>query len=254
MSAYAKMKEAAQEYLPIALKMALIKRPNPEFMWWMTEITKFTPDIATLELYRWQLMFVTDDLKRDHPQHDLLGEEAKSAFPGFTVKKFHFWQPKNPFFGYVPMALEDGYTNPVVGFPPVANIKGEVYVIRPQRFLALDRLKQNGIEYERHRVRLVVPYRKVELLKDHNLDPSFGIQELFARSEYAGSSIRTSEETTCIIRAWMYIGKPQYWDPLLSAFDCDSVETFTSKNRIDEKGRRWLQDYYNVRRLPLPMK
>lgn len=249
-----KMQEAAKEYLPIGLKMALVKRPNPEFMWWMNEITKFTPDIATLEEYHWQLIFTPDELKRDHVQHHRLGEDSKFKFPAFTVKKFHYWNPKNPLEGMIPMALVDGYVNPVPWFPPVASIKGEIYMIRPQRFLDIDRYYQNGIEYQRHRIRLVVPYRSVKLLKDHTLDPRFGVTTAINRSEYVGSSIVTSEEITCIIRAWMYIGKPSYWDPLLNSHGYDPVETFTSKNRVDEKGRRWLTEYYSVRRPPLPPK
>jgi hypothetical protein len=143
----------------------------------------------------------------------------------------------------------DGFQNPLPFFPPIAKIKGEVYKVRPQQFhLELDRYRQNTVEYRRERVRLIVPYRKVEFLRDHNLDPSFGVQEAFSRSDYTGSSVKTSEEVVAIIRAWMYIGEPKYWDPLISAYDYGHIETFRAKNR------RWLQEYYNIRRPPLPPK
>lgn len=211
------------------------------------DATKFTPDIAILEEYEWQLYFATDETKKDHLKHSLVGAESEYKFPGFTQQGYNYWDHQAPFLPPIPMKATSP-ENLLPFFPPVAKIKGEVYAIRPQRFLELDRYKQNTVEYQRERVRLIVPYRKVLWLKDHNLDPAFGVQEVFARSRYAGSSIKTSEERVAIIRAWMYIGKPEFWDPLISAYDYTSVETFHAKNR------RWCDIYYSIRRPPLPAK
>lgn len=221
--------------------------PDLEFLWQMYEATKFTPDIAKLEKYAWQLIFVTDQLKEGHLHNAKLGPEASYRFPAFTQQGFHYWDTPIPFLPPVPMKVE--YTiNPVKGFPPIAKIKGEVHLIRPQQFMTLDRYKQNTVEYQRERIKLVVPYTPVKLLKDHNLDPRFGVQEVFCRSDYKGSSVALDRETTCTIRAWMYTGKPDFWDPLINAFDYKAVETFHSKNR------RWCQEYYNLRRPTLPLK
>jgi hypothetical protein len=222
--------------------------PDPEWLWRVYEATKFTPDIARLEEYEWQLIFVADGLKKDHVHHHRLGERLPRMIPAFTQKNFHFWQPQAPFIDPVPLEVPEGYTNMMPFFPPVAKIKGEVYAIRPQTFMDLDRMNQNGVEFFRRRIRLVVPYRKVVFLRDHNLDPSFGVQELLSRSEYTGSSIKTSEELTCILRAWMYIGKPEFWDPMISAYDWGPVEHYNSNKR------RWAETYYHIRRPPLPTK
>lgn len=211
------------------------------------EDTKFTPDISVLEEYEWQLYFAPDETKKDHLKHHLVGDEREYKFPAFTQQKYNYWNHAAPFLPPIPMRSETP-VNLMPYYPPIAMIKGEVYAIRPQRFLELDRYKQNGVEYQRERIRLVVPYRKVLWLKDHNLDPSFGVQELFNRSAYAGSSVKTSEERVAIIRAWMYIGKPQFWDPLISAYDYSSVEVFNAKNR------RWCDQYYSIRRPQLPPK
>lgn len=207
------------------------------------EETKFTPDISKLEMYEWQLFFAPDELKKDHVKHALLGDDKQYKFPAFTQKGYHFWQANAPFDA--PVAMETEPVNVSPFFPPVAKIKGEIYAIRPQRFLDLDRYRQNTVEYERQRVRFVVPYRKVLWLKDHNLDPSFGVQDEFSRSRYTGSSVTTSEERVAILRAWMYIGKPEFFDPLISAYTHSPVETFHAKNR------RWCETYYNLRRPPL---
>lgn len=211
------------------------------------EDTKFTPDVSTLEEYEWQLYFAPDETKKDHLKHDLIGSDRQYKFPGFTQQNYHYWAHAAPFLPPIPL-VPAAPVNLLPFFPPVAKIKGEVYAIRPQRFLELDKYKQNGVEYQRQRIRLIVPYRKVLWLKDHNLDPSFGVQDVFSRSRYTGNSTKTSEEYVAIIRAWMYIGKPEFWDPLISAYDYTSVETFYAKSR------RWCEQYYNIRRPPLPPK
>lgn len=214
--------------------------PEQSLLMAALEETKFTPDIAILEEYEWQLYFAPDETKKDHVKHGLLGDEREYKFPGFTQKGYHFWQSQAPFNPPIPMHTAEVNISPF--FPPVAKIKGEVYAIRPQRFLSLDRYRQNTVEYQRERIRLIVPYRKVVWLKDHNLDPAFGVQELFARSAYNGSSIKTSEEHVAVIRAWMYFGKPAFWDPLISAYDYQPVEVFHGK------ARRWCPEYYSIRR------
>lgn len=222
--------------------------PAPEFMYHMLEQTKFTPDIAVLESYEWQLLFAPDELKTDHTKHTLLGEESRYKFPGFTQKMFQFWEPPTPFVSPIPLETTDSFVQNITGFPPAARIKGEVHLVRPQRFMELDRFRQNTVEFRRQRIRLIVPFRHVEFLKDHNLYPEFGAQGYFGREGYSGRSVRTSTEITCTIRAWMYIGIPSYWDPLITTFDYKAVETFTAK------ARRWCQEYYNIRRPPLPPK
>lgn len=222
-----------------------------EFRLQMLEASKFTPDIAKLEQYDWQLLFVSDELKRDHMMHQKIGHPeygTQFQFPAFTQASYHYWDPPEAWSSPVPMKVE-GFTNPLPFFPPIAKIKGEVHLIRPQLFhLELDRYRQNTVEFRRERIRLTVPYRKVEFLKDHNLDPDFGVQDLFSRSEYTGSSVKTSEERVAIIRAWMYIGEPKYWDPLINGYDYGHVEAFQSNRR------KWCPEYYHIRRPNLPPK
>lgn len=219
--------------------------PDTSKIWTALDETKFTPDIARLEEYSRHLIFVADELKKDHLHHDKLGNGCEPWFPAYTQKNFQFWQPNNPLLSPIP-------TKPVGDrvpwFPPYAKIKGEVYSIPSGHFTVLDRYKQNTVEYQRERVRLIVPYRAVVWLKDHNLDPAFGVQETFCRSAYEGSSIRHSDEAVHLIWAWMYIGKRSFWDPLLQAYDYSAVETFNSRRR------RWCETYYYIRRPALPQK
>ncbi len=241
--------------------------PPRQFFTSMLEASKFTPDIAKLELYEWQLLFAPDELKRDHYKHSLLGTEAQYKFPAFTQASYHFWDPPEAWNSPVPLKVE-GFRNALPFFPPIAKIKGEVHMIRPQQlWKELDPYRQNTIEYQRERVRLIVPYRYVKFIKDHSIDPEFlregaydhrldteekpvslASQMNTTTINYQGSSVKTSEERVAILRAWMYIGIPQYWDPLINGYDYGHVESFHSKNR------KWCDTYYNIRRPPLPPK
>lgn len=214
------------------------------------EATKFTPDIDILQERERNLLFVCDELKKDHPQHRLLGD-AQFCFPAYTEKSFRFWENDDPTEHRIPMLEPDGSPlhNQYTHFPPVAKIKGELYAVKAEEtFLKLDPYKENTVQFVRQRVKLVVPYRKVVWLKDHSLDPDFGVYTGHNRLDYNGSSVKHSAEKTCIIRAWMYIGKPEFWDPILTAYNWKAVEHHHSDKR------RWCETYYSIRRPPLPQK
>lgn len=211
------------------------------------QLTKFTPDIDILEQYEWQLIFAVDALKRDHLNYNKLGVETKQFFPAYTQKSFMFWDG-GPLMPEIPMVSEhNGILSRIVGMPPVAKIKGEVYAIRPRMFIDLDTMYENTVQFQRERVRLVVPYRKLVWLRDKDLDPQFGVQQALGQAALTKSIMHTPE-TTCIIRAWMYIGKPAFWDKLLTPYAFTAVESHHSENR------RWCETYYNIRRPKLPPK
>lgn len=210
-------------------------------------LTKFTPDIDILEGYEWQLVFVADELKKDHAKHHLMGVEAKYNFPAFTQKSFTYWTGP-PWDSPIPMRAEhDSILSRIVGMPPVAKIKGEIYSIRPRSFIDLDTYKENTVQFQRERVRLVVPYRKLLWLRDKDLDPLFKVQQALGQAALTKSIMHTPE-TTCIIKAWMYIGRPAFWDPLLTTYEYSAVESHHSNTR------RWCETYYNIRRPQLKAK
>lgn len=202
--------------------------------------TQYTPDVDVLEEYEWQLLFVVDELKKDHIKNGMLGADAEYKCPAFTQQDMQFWQAATPFASPIPMVAS--LSASVTGFAPAAKIKGQVYKIRPQVLFRLDKDRQNTVEYIRKRVRLIVPYRMVVWVKDHNLDPAFGAVGPFHRSEYSHKSIKHSQERVAIIRAWMYLGNPEFWDNIITAYTHRPVEVFSSKNR------RWCNQYYHIRR------
>lgn len=218
--------------------------PSREEVYAELSRTKFTPDLALLEEYEWQAVFVTDELKKKFLKHELLGEDKRYLFPAFTQKNYHYWESASPLEGAIPFEVSQ-LRNPIVGWPPIAKIKGEVYLIRPQRFLDIDTYKQNTVQYVRDRIRLVVPFRRIQWVKDR-YGPE--VAEFFRNpDQFHNNKTFTTDEHTYIVRAWFYSGRPEYWDPIITAYDYGHVETFHSKNR------RWADTYYAIRR-PLPTK
>lgn len=208
--------------------------PPKEWFQYARMASQRTPDIAKLEEYEYQLYFACDETQVKHLKHSLIiGSEL--VCPAFTQSAFNYWTPNVPFLPAVPMKAE-GYKNLLPGYPPIAKIKGELHLIRPQRFIELDNYKENGVQFLRERIRLIVPYRKVYWLKDISVPPlDADITTL------EGSSIVLSTERVVTIRAHMYSGIPEYWDKLISNFDYTAVQSFQAKNR------RWCPEYYQLR-------
>lgn len=214
------------------------KLPDPEFFWSASNSNRYTPDIAQLEAHEWQLYFACDETQRGHLKHDLIGEHEDKC-PGFTQKSFNYWDHDAPFMPPIPMAA-NGFHNSLPGYPDICKIKGRILKIRPQAFLKLDEYKENGVQFRREKVRILVPWRQLEFIKDPYRPPEWIEQVL---------SLQTglTYEKVHVIRAWMYVGVPQYWDKMISVFDYRSVQTFEAKNR------QWCHQYYQYRK-PVPAK
>lgn len=202
--------------------------------------TMYTKDIAVLEQHSWQLYFACDETQLGHVKQSLLGQNEYKC-PGFTQRAYNYWDG-GPVFGAVPLEAEEGYHNTMPNYPDVAKIKGQLLLIRPQAFLGLDSWKENGVQYTRAKVRIIVPFRSLRYIHDKNIpDPEI---EYISESGHIG---RTYEKV-CTVRAWMYIGVPEFWDKLISNYDWGSVPTFQARNR------NWCRTYYQVRRPNPPTK
>lgn len=219
--------------------------PNPNWFLYASGESKYSPDIAKLEEYEFQLLFSCDETQIRHVKHSLI-EDGAYVCPAFTQGSFNYWLPEAPFLPPVPMeAMEYGkYSMP--NTPPKAKIKGELHAIRPYKFIALDNYKENGVQFQRKRVKLIVPYRMVKWLNDpsvvpFDMDPAVALQENPYVANGNVPSIYTTKEKVVIIKAWMYIGIPKYWDKLISAFYYSSVKSFQAKNR------QWCKEYYQLR-------
>ena len=231
-----------------ALKKVLhgYKTPTKHELLWDLKQTEFTPDVARLEEYEFQFLFCPDETMRGGKDYPLIED---SAFIGhaFTRKSYEFWLKDLGEFSFG-IPLEETPTSGIIGnWPKPHKIKGEIHLIRPHQFFALDMKRMNGVQFIRKRVHLLLPSRQVLWLKDPDISgyhPS-AVKVFNGRTEdtyYEKDSIVTSNERVDIVKAWMYVGRPEFWDNQLDAgyTGHKSVHTYQSK-------KIWLGEYYQYR-------
>lgn len=178
----------------------------------------FTPDYAWLETKMYQIVFLYNQIMTGHPKHnEFIIEGTGMLGTAFTQEGCYEMFIKNLGEESFPIVVEDRRkeepgiwfktvsTDPLVrnvhavnrGPHPFATrlgrIKGELYAFKPNQLLGLDKYLQNGIEFRRTRVKTVIFYFKHDKVND------------------------TWQKAAYIVRAWMYIGLPEYWDDLLDA-------------------------------------
>lgn len=152
----------------------------------------FTPDIAKLERYKYQLIFVYDETMFGHPQAQLLKDKASLLSKAITKNQYTMWKRKLGKETY-PVAMDKKFHNLLS-----APIKGELYRMRPKHFIELDSYKDNGVRYYRKRIDIVVPWKEVVRHKTTNV-------------------VITKAERKTEVKAWMYIGVPDFWEEVLDA-------------------------------------
>jgi hypothetical protein len=168
---------------------------------WRAKV-QFTPDGNFLSQQAYQPFFVYDRLMEGYEEHGKISELVVPLTQiGFTVSRFNHWR-KNLGKLSFPIALS---TTDKPGNPPWADlvretswfkdappaiIRGIVYSIRSESFYELDRLYRNGVQFERKKVKISIPYR--------------------AKKENGGAAYNLK------LWCWMYVGKPDYWEDQLN--------------------------------------
>jgi len=187
----------------------------------------FTPDIWKLEQYMRQLIFVPDDMKSGGRLNRLLTETSWTPTPlhptCYTHDDYTFWKKDLGDASYPVVLPKDyrpsGYIRKDV-IP--AAIKGELWAIRPSGFLALDKQRQNGVQFRRERVMIKYPWRELGWSKTQPV-PKISHLEYF---------------TT--VTAWMYIGVPEYWDNQIGGiFQTSQMDVFEHDVPKD-----WVNKFY----------
>jgi AIG2-like family. len=201
--------------------------PSKHEVDWLNESVRHSPDLGKLEQYEFQLLFSPDETQRGYPQYPLI-EDSVFLCHAFTQKTYNYWQQRD---GQL-IPLEADKPAAVKYFPPSLRIKGEVHAIRPYQFRDLDTWKQNTVQYNRKRVKLLIPHR--EVIVDDYYDEDGKELPLCLQ----GKKGIVGPEQIHIIRAWMYVGRDEYWDELLTPFNFHAVQHHMSR-------RPWLKEYYS---------
>lgn len=201
--------------------------PSKHEVDWLNQSVQYTPDNAKLEEYEFQLLFSPDETQRGYPQHSLI-EDSVFMTHAFTHRLYNYWQQRD---GQL-IPLEASAPAAVKYFPPSLRIKGEVHAIRPYQFRELDTWKQNTIQYTRKRVKLIVPYRQV-IVKDYYDTDGRELPLCLQGKKGVLSPVQLH-----VVKAWMYVGNDDYWDPLLNAYNFTKVQHHESR-------QPWLKEYYS---------
>lgn len=201
--------------------------PNQFEVDWLCESVRHSPDLGKLEQYEFQLLFSPDETQRGYSQYSLI-EDSVFMCHAFTQKLYNYWQQRD---GQL-IPLEASAPAAVKYFPPSLRIKGELHAIRPYQFRQLDIYKGNTVQYTRKRVKLLIPYRKVIVNDYYDEDGKELPRCLQGKKGVHGP------EQIHVVRAWMYVGRDEYWDPLLDAYHFRKVQHHTSR-------REWLKEYYS---------
>jgi hypothetical protein len=223
------------------------KIKSPEVKRTILRPSEFTPDLAILEQYQTAVLFVADEWMRDRRRNFVLDDEGvKREGRAFTMPHFDYrvfqgqYEPD-----HVPVPIRNGYANGH-GF----KIQGEVISMPPALFLKLDKLKLNGVQFRRERIRIIKPYRDQIVFENTTEERSphptmnVGIDWLSGKFPHnhplAGKKLWVSPERLTFIWAWMYVAIPKYWRQYTkSPFLFEKVPTFKPK-----KDKWWLTEYY----------
>lgn len=186
-------------------KVNLAGLPTHNELKYHLRVLEYSPDAALLSQYKGWHLFCYSREQIGHPEYKLI-DDATHVGTAYSLREFSGWRKKLGPESYA-IALDQGpifdkgqeeYVQ--LGWKPMMrayrnHIRGEIHFVTPDTITALDRILQNGVAFERRRCSLVLPYRFL----------------------YEGSdgAKHVSSRKTEIIVAWMYVGKQNYWDPLL---------------------------------------
>jgi len=179
-----------------------------------------TPDMWRLGQFKWQHLFVTGD----ENERDLAAEASFACMPDhptcYTEDKYTLWK-KDLGMESHPILLPKTYRP--TGFVkwPVepARVRGELWKIHPEQFILLDSYKQNGIQFRRQRVQVILPAAPVGWRsKAYPIVGDFTIHG--------------------VTPAWTYVGIAQYWDPQIGGIFA------SAQLELRQGNRKYAKDYY----------
>ena len=199
--------------------------------WWVKErigINHHTPDLFRLEQSEFQLLFVVDAMQRGQSEYSHIAEHSAMVTKAFTMQNYNLYV-KNSDKTVIPMLGSATSLNSL-------KILGEVHSVESTKFFELDKLKGNLVQFQRKRVRVVVPHRFI--LKDENRDIKGRRLPLCLQ----GKKGAISPERIHLLSVWMYVGNPDYWDSLLDGgFLFSQPEP---KVPYEPDKRKWLKRFY----------
>lgn len=209
-----------------------------------TPIQRHTPDIAYLNQREHQLVFIYDGMQSHLPDYEKIEAYAKQCWPAFTEAPFSLWH-KMEDDSVIPLPYMQEFKRVQTErefehFDAHAPIRGQLMRMRTSRLIKLDEDKYNGVQFNRVKVDLSVPYQVFLNTRDRD-----GIRYLLNKTDKIQHGYRPpthhheNDESFVIFtrysqaKAWMYLGQPNYWhDKLDGGFAFKRVQRFKPNNKL----------------------
>lgn len=203
-----------------------------DFIQSISGIPETTPDLPVLMQNRRQPLFACDDLMDAHQGKDFIRGCSTKIARGYTRNKFDYRIHSDSGIG-VPLTGNKN-SNPL-------RIKGEIHSVSSDCFKLLDFAYGNGVAYHRTKVGILVPDR---MFKTFQIGDEEAIRSLPPGSikTYSERGLRryVSDPRVCIVSAWMYIAKKDYWlEHIDGGYEFPKADIHEPKQRIE-----WLPRYY----------
>lgn len=234
---------ALRKIIPSVPGVQSISLPLPEEARWMTERVKYSPDMGWLEEQEFQLLFCPDNFRSGYAHYGKT--EGTVLCGGYTEKNYAYWcQQIGDARTGIPIRQDKDSVLRYV--PPALKVKGELQAVLSSRFDVIDTHMRNTEVFRRQRVNILVPYRmRTKNVTDLGTELPRVLQ---ARDENAPDYVLEGPLRVYIIRAWMYVGIPEYWNDLLDA----GFRGFKTVNHYESRMKRpWLLRYYDFPKQPL---
>jgi hypothetical protein len=186
------------------------KVPSQEGFAQMNEEAKYTPDLWNLTRRQRHNLFVCDEFMMGLPRHSEISEDAVRCAVAFTSKDFCMWKKKLAEASF-PIVLPPTGTEHTSWKP--ARVKGTIYSVPSKTLIKLDTFKLNGVQFSRQRLDVVIPNRRLTVVKGRELR-SIAWHEIPVGFDH--------------VPVWAYIGIPQFWeDQLDGGYSFSPVKLFT---------------------------
>lgn len=165
----------------------------------MDNLRRFTPDMQALETQLEHPLFVVDELQDGMPRHGMLKGERR-LYTGFTQTHYTMLYYDAGEQSY-PLVFERQLF--FHNLSPILPIRGVLYGVSTRTISKLDVLRQNGVQFERKRVMIVIPLNHLWFKDRRHAKLIFG--------DMAASCTIEGEKKVFRLYAYMYFARQNHW-------------------------------------------
>jgi hypothetical protein len=159
--------------------------------------TYHTPDVWNLCRRMQHNIFVYDETMYGMPQHSLIETEAVRRAAAFTSKPFCLWKKKLGKASFPILLNPNGQEHE--SWRP-ARVKGVIYSVFTNTLIRLDNYKKNGVQFERKRIEVTVPNRRITVPKGKEV----------RGNQWDGVPVGFDR-----VPVYVYVGINRFWDDQL---------------------------------------